>query len=76
MASLYPDVKVIHANSGQGIFRFDDNIRFCNHHLRPLIDEERNAMVKVWRDEWTAHFQLTIALAGGAPARYAIHYVS
>ena len=65
----HPTVEVKLVDSGAGVFRYDENVRFLQTNLRPALERERDAVARRWGDEWPRRFKLTMALCGGAPAR-------
>ena len=65
----HPNVEVKLVDSGAGVFRYDENVRFLQTNLRPALERERDAVARRWGEEWPNRFKLTMALCGGAPAR-------
>ena len=41
--ACYPHVAVRLVHSGESIFRYDTNVNFVTHHLRPGVERERDA---------------------------------
>jgi hypothetical protein len=41
---------VVH--SGDTIFRYDTNVRFVTHHLRPGVERQRDAVAAAHGEEW------------------------
>lgn len=56
-------------HSDDSIFRYDTNVSFMTHRLRPGVERERDAVAAAYGDEWPRRFKLTVALCDGAPAR-------
>ena len=67
--ACYPEIEVRTVHSGNGVFRYDKNVRFVNHHLRPAVVRERDAVAAARGEEWPRRFKLTVALCDGTPAR-------
>ena len=67
--SCYPYVEVRLVHSDDSIFRYDTNVNFVRHHLRPGVERERDAVALTHGEEWPRRFKLTVALCDGAPAR-------
>lgn len=65
----YPEVVVRLVHSDDSILRYDANVRFVTHRLRPGLERERDAVAATHGDEWPRRFKLTVALCDGAPAR-------
>ena len=65
----HPTVEVKLVDSGAGVFRYDENVRFLQTNLRPALERERDAVARRWGEDWPRRFKLTMALCGGAPAR-------
>ena len=67
--ACHPHVEVKLVDSGAGVFRYDENVRFLQTNLRPALERERDSVARRWGEEWPRRFKLTMALCGGAPAR-------
>ncbi|CAM9756738.1 unnamed protein product [Chrysoparadoxa australica] len=64
-----PDVQVRLIHSTTNIFRYDENIRFVQKELLPIIESERNKMAATYGGDWSDMFHITLSFADGAPAR-------
>ncbi|CAM9307589.1 unnamed protein product, partial [Phaeothamnion confervicola] len=69
LARHHPDVRVVRVHSTTNIFRYDDNIRFVQRQLLPMINRERQRAVEGWGEKWRDMLQVTISFADGSPAR-------
>ena len=52
-----------------GIFRYDDNVRFVKEQVLPVIEARRTEVVQSHGDQWSQRLKVTVCLADGAPAR-------
>lgn len=67
--TFYPHIRVIHRNSGPGIFHYSDNVRFVSNQIRPGLEENRAEAAKEYGKEWPNYFHVTLSLTDGTPAR-------
>merc|ERR1711976_9890 len=67
--SFYSCVKIVHHDSGPGIFHYSDNVRFVSNYIRPGLEQNRDKMAKKCREEWSRYFHVTLSLTDGTPAR-------
>ena len=64
--ACYPHVAVRLVHSGESIFRYDTNVNFVTHHLRPGVERERDAVAAAHGEEWPRRFKLTAGVARAA----------
>ena len=52
-----------------GIFRYDDNVRFVKSEVLPVIDAERTLALRAFGEDWPKKLNVTMCLADGPPVR-------
>ena len=69
--AVYPDIEVRHVSSSDvnGIFRYDDNVRFVKSEVLPVIDAERTLALRAFGEDWPKKLNVTMCLADGPPVR-------
>lgn len=63
---FFPDAKVIMVHSGTEIFHYDENVRFVNSHLLPLIERVRDELSDQVYEEWCDRLHVTLSVRCGA----------
>eukprot|EP00397_Hematodinium_sp_SG-2012_P016630 GEMP01016975.1.p1 GENE.GEMP01016975.1~~GEMP01016975.1.p1 ORF type:complete len:615 (+),score=74.62 GEMP01016975.1:273-2117(+) len=63
------NVSIVVVHSGEGVFRYDENVKFVNSELLPKMDADRSNCQQRYGDDWEQAFSVTLTLAEGAPAR-------
>ncbi|CAM9747199.1 unnamed protein product [Discosporangium mesarthrocarpum] len=69
LSQHHSDINVIRLHSSTNIFRYDENMRFVQGELLPLVNAQRCKMAEAHGGDWQDMMHITMSFADGSPAR-------
>ena len=69
MKHYYSTIAVQQVHSQDDLFRYDANVTFVTNQLQPHVEKQRQQLWNRVGSSWRRHFHVTLAYAGGTPAR-------